>query len=180
MYYLFLDESGDHNLIKIDKNYPVFVLAGCIVESNYHNSTFMKEVVNYKIKLFKTNKILIHTADITRNKNGFEELKDDSFRKKFYNETNKLMKKLDFTLIACVIDKVKHLNKYEYPDGPYELSLQCLLERFYYFLFENNSKAMIIAESRDNFLDDRLKLTYTDIEDHGIFYSNSRRIRGKA
>lgn len=32
MKYLFLDESGDHDLINIDKKYPIFVLAGCIID----------------------------------------------------------------------------------------------------------------------------------------------------
>jgi len=30
---LFLDESGDHNMEKIDSKYPVFVLAGAIFEN---------------------------------------------------------------------------------------------------------------------------------------------------
>jgi len=32
MKFLFLDESGDHNLTVIDKNYPLFTLAGCIMK----------------------------------------------------------------------------------------------------------------------------------------------------
>ena len=31
MYVMFLDESGDHSLDKIDSSYPMFVLAGCIL-----------------------------------------------------------------------------------------------------------------------------------------------------
>ena len=44
MYFLFLDESGDHNLVKIHRDYPVFVLSGCVVEASYYNSTFVKNV----------------------------------------------------------------------------------------------------------------------------------------
>lgn len=29
---LFLDESGDHNLLVVDKDYPIFVLGGCIMD----------------------------------------------------------------------------------------------------------------------------------------------------
>ncbi|MFH1777740.1 MAG: DUF3800 domain-containing protein [Candidatus Omnitrophota bacterium] len=36
---LYLDESGDHDLIKINRDYPVFVLTGCIsVFDNYRIS----------------------------------------------------------------------------------------------------------------------------------------------
>jgi TATA-binding protein-associated factor Taf7 len=178
MYYLFLDESGDHNLIKIDKSYPVFVLAGCIIKSSYYNSTFIKKVQNYKATLFGTKKIILHTADITRNKNGFEKLKNPIIRKKFYNETNNLIKDLDFSLIACIIDKKKHYEKYrELALDSYELSLKCVLERFFYFLKENSDTAKIYAESRGSFLDSKLELAYFDIKYSGITYP-TRKIRG--
>jgi hypothetical protein len=31
---MFLDESGDHNLLVLDQDYPIFVLGGCIMEEN--------------------------------------------------------------------------------------------------------------------------------------------------
>jgi hypothetical protein len=37
MLVLFLDESGDHSLDKIDPQYSVFVLGGCIVDLEYHD-----------------------------------------------------------------------------------------------------------------------------------------------
>ena len=37
---MFLDESGDHNLEKIDQQYPVFVLAGAIFDNSYYFSNF--------------------------------------------------------------------------------------------------------------------------------------------
>jgi len=35
---LYLDESGDHDLINIDPLYPIFVLAGCIIDSSHHDN----------------------------------------------------------------------------------------------------------------------------------------------
>ena len=34
---MFLDESGDHSLDKIDNSYPMFVLAGCIFDLDYYS-----------------------------------------------------------------------------------------------------------------------------------------------
>jgi hypothetical protein len=31
-YIVFVDESGDHSLVKIDPGYPIFVLACCLIE----------------------------------------------------------------------------------------------------------------------------------------------------
>jgi len=68
---LFIDESGDHNLEKIDSQYPVFVLAGVIFDNDYYNKTAKEKIKKFKIKIFGTDKIILHTADISRNKNGF-------------------------------------------------------------------------------------------------------------
>jgi len=87
---LYLDESGDHNLIKIDKQYPVFVLGGVIIDEDYLPILNIR-VDNFKEKLFGTKDIILHTADISRNKNGFEKLKDTDFRNNFFEELNILM-----------------------------------------------------------------------------------------
>ncbi|MGI8642877.1 MAG: DUF3800 domain-containing protein, partial [Thermomicrobiales bacterium] len=35
---LFLDESGDHSLEKIDEDYPIFVLGGVVVDRSYYRT----------------------------------------------------------------------------------------------------------------------------------------------
>jgi len=81
---LFLDESGDHNLITIDKSYPYFVLAGCILEQKVHDESLAPAISSLKKDLFQTDKIVLHYVDYTRNKNGFEKVKDKAFREEFY------------------------------------------------------------------------------------------------
>jgi hypothetical protein len=102
---MFLDESGDHDLLIKDRQYPVFVLAGCIIEENYYNNIVNPEINNYKLRLFGNAKLILHTADITKNRNGFETLNDKKFRDIFYRETNKLMEKLNYTVLTCAIKK---------------------------------------------------------------------------
>ena len=134
---MFLDESGDHDLLIKDRQYPVFVLAGCVIEENYYNNIINPEINNYKLRLFGNAKLILHTADITRNRNGFEALIDKKFRERFYRETNKLMEKLSYTILACAIKKIEHLQKYgEYAVDPYIFSLFCLVERFVFMLKE--------------------------------------------
>src|SRR5260221_152844 len=36
---LFLDESGDHSLSKVDPQHPVFVLCGVLMDDSYHQTT---------------------------------------------------------------------------------------------------------------------------------------------
>lgn len=48
---LFLDESGDHSLGKIDPQYPVFVLCGVIMEEQYHHSNATDALSEFKLDL---------------------------------------------------------------------------------------------------------------------------------
>ena len=105
MYQLYIDESGDHNLIQIDDQYPVFVLTGVLIEEDCHNTTLTDELKNFKIELFGDENIILHTADITRNKNGFERLKETEFRNNFYEKSNNLLSRIDFKVIAAAIKK---------------------------------------------------------------------------
>jgi len=38
---VYVDESGDHSLQSIDKNYPVFVLAFCIFYKNHYRNNIV-------------------------------------------------------------------------------------------------------------------------------------------
>jgi Protein of unknown function (DUF3800) len=67
---LFLDESGDHNLSVIDPSYPLFVLGGVIMEEAYAREVLTPRLAEFKRQLFGREDIVLHTADITRNRNG--------------------------------------------------------------------------------------------------------------
>lgn len=128
---MFLDESGDHNLSLIDPQYPLFVLGGVIMEADYARDVVTPRMLAFKRELFGTDKLVLHTADITRNRNGFERLKDAGFRAAFYTQLNVLMAELDYRVVACAIRKDWHLSRYGMAAlDPYLMSLDLLVERF--------------------------------------------------
>jgi hypothetical protein len=90
---LFLDESGDHNLSMIDPQYPLFVLGGVIVDQEYAEGELTNQLNAFKRGLFARTDIVLHTAEITRNRGIFEHLKDASFRSRFYDALNDLMRR---------------------------------------------------------------------------------------
>jgi hypothetical protein len=55
---LFIDETGDHSLSKIDNSYPIFVLSGVIVEDAYHDGALTDELNALKMKHFETTDII--------------------------------------------------------------------------------------------------------------------------
>ncbi len=144
---LFLDESGNHNLSVIDSQYPLFVLGGVVVEKDYAESELTAELNDFKKRIFGRTDFVLHTADITRNRNGFEQMKDTGFREAFYAELNALMRKLEYTVVACVVCKAEHLSRYGVAAlDPYLLSLDVLVERFCYEVGARAGGGVIVAE----------------------------------
>lgn len=179
---LFLDESGDHNLAKIDPQYPLFVLGGVIADKDYAEGEMEVAVSDFKLRLFGRDDIILHTSDITRNRNGFQRLKETAFRGQFYRELNELMRSLDYRVVACVIRKQAHLSTYGLAAlDPYLLSLDILIERFCMDIGGIPKSGMIIAEKRDPTLDRQLELAWLNLRIQGTQYMQAveidRRIR---
>lgn len=164
---LFLDESGDHDLIRIDPEYPIFVLAGCIMDSQYEEKSLTAALNKFKKDFFGNDKIILHLADYTRDGKGYEKLRDKDSRKEFYAGLNKIIKDADFCLAACIVDKKEHIKHYKNAIDPYLLSLEVIVERFVMFLKENKEKGIIIAESRGQQLDNQLNLAFLDLKISG-------------
>lgn len=178
MYNLYIDESGDHNLIQIDDQYPVFVLTGIIINEDYHNTSVTEEFKKIKREIFGNENIILHTADITRNKNGFEKLKETNFRNNFYEKLNSLLTGIDFKVIAATIKKKEYKQRYGIRAiDPYLFCLEVLIERFVYELRENNEKGIVIAEARNSLLDNQLEIAYLNIKVSGTRFIRPKEIK---
>jgi len=182
---LFLDESGDHSLAKIDPQYPLFVLGGVIADRDYAKGEMTAQLREFKKRLFGREDIVLHTADLTRNRTGFERLKDTAFRTQFYHELNQLMRELEYQVVACVIHKSKHLQRYDVSAlDPYFLSLQVLVERFAFEVGDTLNGGFIVAERRNPTLDTQIELAWLNLKVQGTRFMRatqiSHRIRGMA
>lgn len=183
MQILFLDESGDHSLSKIDSSYPVFVLGGVIVDRDYAETTLTNELTDLKLAHFGRSDIVLHTADIARNRNGFESLVDSRKRERFYADLNSLMRRWNYKVVACAIRKEAHLLRYGIAAlDPYMLSLDLLVERFCLEIGSGNAGGLIVAEKRDATLDRQLELGWLNLKIQGTRYLQAtdidRRITG--
>ncbi len=176
---LFLDESGDHNLSLIDPQYPLFVLGGVIVEQSYAEGELTDRLNQLKRDLFGRTDIVLHTADIVRNRNGFERLKEPAFRERFYREVNAMMAALSYTVVACAIRKDEHLARYGLAAlDPYMLSLDILVERFCFDIGRDGS-GVIVAEKRDPTLDRELDLAWLNLKIQGTRFVQAKDIESR-
>jgi hypothetical protein len=108
---LYLDESGVAKG-RPDPTYPIFVLGGVIIDSD--DLSFNNNLVNaFKIKYFGTTDIILHSSDIIRQRNGFELLKNPNIWNDFLSDINELIRKLKFSVIACVV-KSENYDSYNF------------------------------------------------------------------
>jgi hypothetical protein len=177
---LFLDESGDHSLSVIDPQYPVFVLGGVIVDADYAATEMDAAVRRFKRKMFGHSDVMLHTADIVRQQGPFAMLVDPERRRAFRDGLNALMRRLDYTVIACAIRKDAHLAAYGAAAlDPYTLSLNVLVERFCFALADTQETqpGVIVAERRDQALDSALLASWQHLRERGTAYLRPGAIR---
>ena len=177
---MFLDESGDHSLEVIDPQYPMFVLAGVILDQEYAQGELVDRLTEFKGKFFDRNDIILHTADITRNRNGFERMKERDFREAFYRRLNELVASLDFKVVACAIRKEEHLARYGLAAlDPYMLSLHVLVEKFCFEIDNTSGGGMMLAERRNPTLDHELELAFLNLKIRGTRYLQATQIENR-
>jgi hypothetical protein len=177
---LFLDESGDHNLSVIDPQYPLFVLGGIIVDKAYAEGEMETELRAFKRDLFGREDIVLHTADITRNRLGFERMQEPAFRAEFYQKLNALMRRLRYQVVACAIRKDEHLRAYGVAAlDPYLMSLDILVERFCMEIGDVAGGGMIVAERRGPTLDHQLELAWLNLKVQGTRFMQAKAIESR-
>ena len=167
-YIVYVDESGDHGLLSIDPDYPVFVLVFCIFQKQEYIEKIIPDLAKLKIRFWGHSELVLHEHDIRKPKDEFKILFDKTVRNAFIKELHALMSNTPFTIIASVIDKKKLMNQYYKPANPYEISLSFGLERVYRHLDDigqSESITPIVVERRGKKEDESLELTFRRICD---------------
>lgn len=177
-YFFYLDETGDHGLDFIDKNFPLFLLCGCLIRED-HLQMLEKEVQEFKLKYFKTDKVILHSRDIRKCQEAFQILFDLELKAKFYTKLNSIIQNTAFQIIGAGINKDDHIKKYGLgAKDPYALSLSFVIERLIFCLdkIEANSKVEIIVEERGKKEDRMLLSHFNSTMDKGTYYVSSERL----
>lgn len=177
-YYLFLDESGHHGLKKINQEFPIFLLCGCLIsKGNYQK--FEKDIDNLKIKYFNDKEIVLHSTDIRKWQNNFKILGNIKLRNEFYKDLDDILNKTEFTIISSAVIKEEYVKTYgPQTVNPYEISLASILDRS--ILFSDNigcKNITVIAESRGRREDSQLHDQYQLILSNGTALNKSLKFK---
>ncbi len=180
-HFLFLDEAGDHGLSFVDKNFPLFLLCGCVIEQKCLKE-IKSRIDSFKQKYFRTMQVILHSRDIRKCEGVFQILFDLKLKEQFYKDLNLILKESNYCLLGSGIQKEKHIKKYgKGAKDPYTLSLSFVIERLIFYLDTLNEQAhvKIIAEQRGK-REDRMLLSYfNSVMDRGTYYVTPARLKQK-
>lgn len=166
-YVVFVDESGDHSMVSINPEWPLFVLCFCIFPIEAYVQTVTPAIRALKFDYFGHDLVILHEHDIRKKKGAFSQLNKEA-REGFLNRLTDIIAATEMTMIAVVIDKARHKSKYAAPEHPYHLAMQFGLERVADFLAikgQQEREIRIICEARGSKEDAALELEFRRVCD---------------
>ena len=167
-YVIYVDESGDHTLTAIDRDYPVFVLDFCIFRKDNYANVVAPQVQAFKFAHFGHDIVVLHEHEIRKQKPPFVFLKSRDKRDAFMDGLNRLIEQADCTIVAAAIHKERLTQRYAAPGNPYEMALTFCMERAHAFLRDRGQHMLtthIVVERRGKREDDDLELAFRRIRD---------------
>jgi hypothetical protein len=165
-YYLFIDETGDHGLKKIDINFPIFLLSGILIKTTdlIHLELLLKKL---KTKYWSTESLILHSREIRKCSNEYKILLDDHLKNQFYKDLNQILLLSKFLIIPSGINKVKYVKIYGYlNDDTYEICISKTIDQVLTNLKHRKSlpiELQIILEKRGQKEDQKLDTHISEI-----------------
>jgi hypothetical protein len=160
-YIVFVDETGDHGLTSINRDFPLFGLAFCIFKKADYIETVTPALRRLKYATFGHDLVVLHEHDIRKRENAFALLNREP-REAFLKALTQIIEAAPFTLVAVVIDK-RLLQTAPGQSNPYHLALLFGLERVFALLSsrgEAQRLTHIVVESRGKREDSELELEF--------------------
>lgn len=166
-YIVYADESGDHGLVSIDQQYPVFALVFCAVRKTDYAAHIVPAFQSFKFDIWGHDAVVLHEQEIRKSKGDFTILlTDPNLRTQFYERLSDLIESAPVTIFASVIDKLRLKKKYADPQNPYEIALLFCMEQLLDMLIKESQAGKtvhVVLESRGKREDRDLELEFRRI-----------------
>lgn len=175
----FFDECGDHSMDKIDRDFPLFVLALVIVERQAYTDTILPAVNKLKMQYWNHEGINLHSRDIRKQKGPYSFLRENHSYMEFMDKISDLIDGLPFTLFITGIMKHKHEERYGLnAKNPYHVALAFTMERVLHFMESHGDMELpLIAEARGNNENEELEREFYKIMAMGTDKDNAERFK---
>jgi hypothetical protein len=165
---VYVDESGDHSLTSINPQHPVFALAFCIVKKASYVDQIVPAFQRFKFDFWGYDSVVLHSHEIRKAQGDFNILLNPKTRAAFIERMTALIAEAEFTVIAAVIDKQRHVARYNSPSDPYDIALTFCMERLQRHLMDLGQvdrMTHVQVECRGRAEDARLELQFRRICD---------------
>lgn len=177
-YVVFVDESGDHSLEVVNPDYPVFVLAFCIVSCKDYIERITPSVRSLKYRYFGHDMAILHEHEIRKKTGAFSRFNKEE-REVFLADLSGIIAAVPMTIVAVVIRKEHHKARYTQPEHPYHLAMMYGLERVWTFLQsvdQGDKTTHVVFEARGAKEDKALELEFRRVRDGGNGFGKPLRL----
>lgn len=167
-YIVYVDESGDHSLHHINPQYPVFVLAFCLIRKSDYLNSVVPQIQALKFHYFGHDMVVLHEAEIRKARGPFNILLNEKVRNAFIGELSGIIERAPFTLVASCINKQAFARRRGADGNPYHLAMEFGLERIYMELQARGQRGRVthvVFEQRGMQEDAALELEFRRILD---------------
>lgn len=162
---VYVDESGDHSLAKVDKSYPIFVLAFCVFYKKNYIENIIPAIEKLKFDQFGHDIVILHERDIRKEGEPFK-FRNREEKESFLDSLTKIIEDSNFILISCIIDKRNISPSFDPEANPYHIALGHCLEALSDLLKEKNQSSSlthVVFEQRGRKEDTELELEFRRI-----------------
>jgi hypothetical protein len=113
---IYIDESGDHAKAATNPQYPVFVVVACIFDCEVYTRRFGPALLEFKLKHWKHEAVILHEREIRKYTGDFAFLFDRGNRQRFLTELSALIRQSGAKISAVAWDKRKTNQTRTYAD----------------------------------------------------------------
>ena len=164
---IYVDESGDHSLATVNKEFPLFVLTFCIFKKSDYSDQVVPAFQRLKFKTFGHDMVVMHEREIPKAEGHFAFLTDAQRRDGFMSDLNQFVAESNFQIIAIALKKELLAGK-SHLENLYHMALRLALESLDQIIHVNGHRdamTYIVFEARGRKEDNELELEFRRICD---------------
>jgi len=172
---MFIDETGEANVLKPDPRYNLFSLCGVIFRED-HYKAFDADMNDLKEKIFGRTDVILHSFTMRNKEGAFKIFKDDEILGRFYIEFQRIVNAHEYYIVSAIVNKPLYKERYPERNFAYEGSLEFLCERAFFIKkrVKDCSKLHICLEDRDKSKNRLVKKYYNSLLQQGNAYYSAK------
>lgn len=144
-YIVYVDESGDHSLVSIDQNFPVFALSFCIFTKDEYTNCVVPATQRFKFRYWGHDAVVLHEREIRKSAGDFTFPRvERQRREQFITDLANLVANVPFGVIGAVIRKENLVDGNVNSRNPYTIALRYCLEELHSFLSKRDQQGKLV------------------------------------